>query len=210
MGGEGGKSKERKSEPGNWNTMPFIVLSLSLSLSHFSSSSLTSQSCPTFCIGFISSCCSWVFSTSWGLWLLETPEVCFRAAREQFTDLVSHRNPRRGSTVVGLGPSSMVTGLSLSKSEEQKRKDVQTERQPVDRHMVCSTTPTGPSPAVSDKTQGHSKITLHLFFGLGGALINHKWLMYSDFKTFLDFILPPTRFLRNSLFLMLQLMLLRR
>lgn len=82
-------------------------------------------------------------------------------------------------------------------------------------NMAYSTIKTGPPTAVSHKTQGHSKRIFHLFLGLravggGGALVSLNWLMDSNLKTSLDFITPPMCFSRNSLFFMLQLMLLRR
>lgn len=55
---------------------------------------------------------------------------------------------------------------------KNKRNGVKTKGQPVDGYIADSIIPAGPPTIVSDKTQGNSKRMLHLFFGLGMAVIN--------------------------------------
>lgn len=75
---------------------------------------------------------------------------------------------------------------------------MQTKGQPVEEHITYSTISTAPPQshltAGSHKTQKHSKRRVHLFLGLGGALVSLNWLMYSNLKTSLDLITPPTCF----------------
>lgn len=93
---------------------------------------------------------------------------------------------------------------------KNKRNGVKTKGQPVDGYIADSIIPAGPPTIVSDKTQGNSKRMLHLFFGLGMAVISWNYLIYSDLKMTLGFTPSSTHFSGHYLFFMLQLMLHRR
>lgn len=110
--------------------------------------------------------------------------------------------------MIGLEPTLAVTGLSLSADEEQK--EWCEDKRSTSGWIHSRLHHTSWASYHSDKTQGNSKRMLHLFFGLGMAVINWNYLIYSDLKMTLGFTASSTHFSGHYLFFMLQLMLHRR